>query len=317
MKCPGHPRNEVIGYCSVCGAFGCDECLTRMGDSHYCPRHYRQAVQREEEARRQGEARRRHSRQKMVVRFSDGRLAYGYCLALNPKDMGFHLELVDRDSGTALGKTIPVQFRDLKAVFFVKSFDGEYDKNERFREWIPEGGELIVEFKDGELIRGTSLHRYDPRDPRFYLVPADGKSNNISILVESEAVAGVYTPEEYQAKLAQKRAQRAEGAGTELSQEETLGDFYFDTRNYPGALEQFELAAKRFPQSIRLRKKILATQYNLGVHCIKSRDFPGAMAWMQKILKVDPENSHARKKVAQLNKILDKGSRAGSAEALD
>src|SRR5690606_36732963 len=155
-----------------------------------------------------------------------------------------------------------------------------------------------------------SLHRYDADDPRFHFIPDDSNGNNLSVLVETAAVAGVYTPEEYQEKRQREREQLKESGKSDLSQEETIGDFYFHTRNCPVALEQYEAALKLSPQSGRIRRKILATEYNIGVGCVKARDFKGAMMWMQKVLKADPENAHAKKKIAQLRKILDRGSRA-------
>ncbi len=317
MNCQSHPRNEVVGYCSVCGAFGCSECIVQHQGQLYCRRHYRPIAQKAEEERRQEELRKRHSRQKLVVRYLDGRLAYGYCLALNPRDVGFHIENVSKETGTATGQTTQIRFSELKAVFFVKSFDGNFDKATRHREWAPEGNELVVEFKDGEVIRGVTLHRYDVADPRFYLIPHDDKGNNVSVLVEASSLAGVYTPEEYAERKAAQKAQQKETVGTTLSQEETMGDFYFETRNYQGALEQYEAALKKFPQSARLRKKLLYTEYNMGVQCIKRRDFSEAMTWMQKVLRADPDNAHAKKKVVQLRRILEKGPKAESHESLD
>jgi tetratricopeptide (TPR) repeat protein len=315
MKCQFHPRNEVIGYCSVCGGFGCQECVVRHNGVLYCQRHYRPIAQKLEEERKQDLTRRKHMRQRLVVRFGDGRLVYGYCLALNPKDHGFHLEVVERAEGITTGTTTPVRFTDLKAVFFVKSFDGNFDKTLRYREWSPEGNQMVVEFKDGEVIRGSTLHRYEPTDARFYMVPDDPNSNNISILIEASALAGVYTPQEYELRLTQQKAETKKASdGADLSQEETLGDFDFETRNYHGALAQYQAAQKLFPQSARIRRKVLATQYNIGVQHVKRREFPQALEWMQKVLKADPENQHAQKKIIQLRRIMDKTSRPGSGE---
>jgi len=121
----------------------------------------------------------------------------------------------------------------------------------------------------------------------------------------------VYTPEQYREK---RRAEQAERKKTEtpassLTQEESMGDFYFEMRNYQAALEQYELAAKENTNS-RLRRKILTTQYNIGVHFIKRRDYPEALQWMEKVLTVDPRNTHAAKKASQLRKILDRMNQA-------
>jgi tetratricopeptide (TPR) repeat protein len=308
MNCPAHPDKAVIGYCSVCGTFGCDECLTLHEGGFLCSRHYRHIAEKLEEEKKFAQSRKRPTRQRLVVRYANGRIDYGVCLALNPKERGFHLERVSQD-GMTTGETVYVGFADLKAVFYVKSFDGKYDRSLRYREWKPEGAELVVEFNDGEKVRGFAVHRYDPAEPRFYLIPADPRSNNISILVEGAAIAGVYTIEEYQAKRAEeKKTQEKSETVPDLGQEETLGDFYFQTRNYPAALDQYRLAVKKFPHSHRLRKKIVFTQYNVGVQYIKQHEYPKALECMEAILKSDPRNPHAIKKAAQLHRIIEKGA---------
>lgn len=309
MQCPNHPRNEVTGYCSVCGAFGCSECLKKHEGQLLCARHYRPVARQLEEERRHDQLRKRHARQRLVVRYKDGRLDYGMCYALNPRENSFYLDRADL-GGVTTGETIQVRFSDLKAVFSVKSFDGKFDPLERFRQWTPEGEELVVQFEDGEVLRGSSLHRYDPDEPRFVLIPKDLKSNNLSILIESSAVARIYTPEEFEAAQAEKtHAQAGPEVAVGLSQEEVLGDFYFETRNYPAAHEQYALALKKTPQSVKLRKKLLVSQYNIGVQHIKRHEYPEALSVMQKVLQSEPGNAHAQKKVLQLRRIIEKGGR--------
>ena len=271
----------------------------------------RQEARQEREARvARRQERKRQTRQRLVVRYADGHTENGMCFALNPRDTGFHLDLVD-GQGISTGQTKQVRFSDLKAVFYVKSFDGKYDKSARFRDWTPEGSEMVVEFEDGEVIKGFSLHPYNENMARFFLIPEDAHSNNISILVEAGATLGVYTPEQYKEKRAKEREQRKKkDISEDLCQEETMGDFYFDARNYTAALEQYKAATTRFPKLQRLRRKLLACEYNVGVECIKRRDYAEALAYMDGILKVDPRNGHARKKVLQLRKIIEKQRQA-------
>ena len=255
---------------------------------------------------KRAETRRKHPRQRLVVRYKDGEIRYGVCLALNPRDTGFHLDAMTRE-GAATGETIQVRFSDLKAVFQVKSFDGHFDSRQKYPEYHPEGGERVCEFQDGEIIRGFTLQPYNTEDPRFFLIPAESSSNNISILVERSALAHVYTPEDYEAKRRRELEERGkEDATGDMTHEESMGDFYFETRNYPAALEQYKAATKAQPRSGRLRKKVLATEYNIAVQFIKRRDYEKALAGMQKILEADPSNPHARKKAAQLRRIIEK-----------
>ena len=172
MKCSHHPNNEIVGYCCVCGELGCEECISEHEGQLYCRKHYRPIQRQLEEERKHEAQRKKLVRQRLVVRYKDGRVQHGVCFALNPKDSGFHLDLVD-DNFAPMGESEAVRFSDVKAVFFVKSFDGKFDKNLRYRDWTPEGNDLVVEFDDSEVIRGRTLHRYSADDPRFFLIPDD------------------------------------------------------------------------------------------------------------------------------------------------
>ncbi len=312
MKCPNHSKNEVTGYCSVCGDLGCRECLTEHEGNLLCRKHYRPIAKKLEDEKKQFERRKRFARQRLVVRYKDKRRERGVSFNLSPQDEGFNLDLVD-DAGKLTGESHYVNFDELKAVFYVKSFDGRFDKSTVYKEWIPEGKEMVVKFQDGEVIRGFSLHLYRGDEPRFYLIPNDPESNNISILVERSAVEAVYLPEEYEAERARRKEERkkaGDDVAEDLSQEETTGDFYFDTRNYTAALQQYESAARKYPMSRRLRKKLLVTRYNVGVHHIKRHEYEKALECMEAVLKADPQNSHAMKKATQLRRVMNKMNRA-------
>jgi tetratricopeptide (TPR) repeat protein len=314
VNCPNHPQEETIGYCVVCAAFGCAQCVHSYEGVLYCTKHFRPYAQKIEAEKKRDESRRRHPRQRMVVRYRDGKREYGVCYALNLKESGFHLDLVDT-TGNSLGQTSNVQFRNLKAIFLVKSWDGKFDKTATYPEWVAEGQELVVKFKDGEMLRGFALRRHMEEEPRFYVIPAGAVSNNLAILIERDAAEFIYTAEEY-GKLAAKEREsiREEGAAPDLSQEETQGDFYFETKNYPAAMRNYQIASARFPQSRRLRKKILMAQYNVGVEFIKRHEYDKALTCLETILKTDPQNERVAKKVSQLRRIIEKGAKAGSFE---
>lgn len=312
MRCATHPWKEAKGYCSVCGAFGCEDCIHEHEGALYCRKHYRPIAQKLEEERKQQEVRKRYDRkrQRLVVRYKDKRRERGVCFALNPKESGFHLDLVDNE-GVPQNKSVSVEFRELKAVFFVKSFDGNIDSHAVSPEWQPEGKEIVVKFTDGEVIRGFSLRAYRDEDERFYVIPADPRSNNISVLVERSAVEQVYTPEEYeQERLEKAREQYKAGAAEDLSQEETMADFQFQSKHYEAALKLYQQALKTHPQSHRIRKKMLVSQYNVGVQHIKRREYDKALAYMDEVLRLDPQNPHAMKKAMQLRRIMEKMKRA-------
>ena len=309
MKCPNHSKVDVVGYCYVCGAFGCPECLTQHEGELYCAKHYRSIGQRIEKDKKQQKIRRKHPRQRLVVAYADSHRDKGVCFALNIQDQGFPLDLVD-ESGALIGKQVHVRFEELKAVFFVKSFDGNFDTGVRYPKWTPEGADMVVEFKDGEVIRGISMKRYSPNEPRFRLNPSDPGTNNISVLIEAAAVKAVYMPEKYEEEVRQKREARKQGVDATLSQEETTGDFYFGTRYYPAALEQYELALSRFPHSGRLRKKALMALYNIGIQHIRRHEYDKALAIMERVLAADPHNKRVLRKVRLLRHALEKAEKA-------
>lgn len=306
MKCPSHSRSEVVGYCSVCGTFGCKECLTQYEGEFFCAKHYRPIAQRLEQEQRLEERRRQHPRQRLVVRFADGRRAYGVCFSMVLTDEGFHLDLTDA-SGVPLGKTEKINFKDLKAVFHVKSFDGKPATPVPYKAFTPEGPELVVVFRDGEIVRGFSPQRHNTRDPRFYLISKDPNDNNISILVERTAVEAVYTAEEYEEMLARKRETSRENALPEnISHEEAMGDFHFEMREYETALQCYQQALSKFPRSPRLIKKTVLALYDTGVQYIKRREYDKALHHMEQALRLAPHNESVVKKVAQLKHVLKK-----------
>ena len=76
---------------------------------------------------------------------------------------------------------------DTKAVFFVRSFEGDDRRTDlKFHTHAPivHGIWLRVEFKDGEIIEGivyNSMHYLI--DPGFFLLPTDPGSNNKMVYV--------------------------------------------------------------------------------------------------------------------------------------
>lgn len=112
---------------------------------------------------------------KVVARFADGRLVKGMTADFFPAKDFFHV------TQTADGLTTSLEIRtsELKALFFVKDFAGNPDHSERneFDPSRPPAGRPIrVEFKDGEVLVGTT-QGYQPGRPGFFLEPADPTSN--------------------------------------------------------------------------------------------------------------------------------------------
>ena len=79
----------------------------------------------------------------------------------------------------------------LKAVFFVRDFEGNPDyKEDMTIELSGAGRKVAITFLDDELLLGTTLN-YRPDGIGFVVLPNDPKSNNIRTFVFSRAVRHV------------------------------------------------------------------------------------------------------------------------------
>jgi hypothetical protein len=123
---------------------------------------------------------------RVVVRYAEGRSLRGYLCG------GDDATAWMRDSNTLTVKTVAgsyveVQPSEIKAVFFVRSFDGVPDYSE-FKVFAarPNGKGVWVRlhFLDGEILEGVApncLSTYSL--PVLYITPPDPASNNEAVLV--------------------------------------------------------------------------------------------------------------------------------------
>ena len=121
---------------------------------------------------------------KIVIRFADGKMLKGYTNDFFPKKPSFHVGKSPSEKGSR------VSVNDLKAVFFVKDFDGNpyYDDSKEFSEDETYLGRRVeVTYRDGEVMVGTVLG-YNPERPGFFMEPSDEQSNNAKVFVVSAAV---------------------------------------------------------------------------------------------------------------------------------
>jgi len=95
---------------------------------------------------------------RVVVRFKDGRLLKGYTYDFTPLRQTFHLK-----SGRGKDKkdTLEIRVADLKALFFVRTLEGnkDYVEKSRFDEVDNphlRGLKIKLEFSDGEVMSGTT-----------------------------------------------------------------------------------------------------------------------------------------------------------------
>ena len=121
---------------------------------------------------------------KVVVQFKDSRISKGKTKDFFPNKSEFHLE--ERS-----GEIIKVYVEDLKAIFFVKSYEGNKEHKDNYNDAVAGGGrKVIVKFIDGEIVIGYTLG-YSPDRQGFFLNPADLKSNNERIFIVKSATEQV------------------------------------------------------------------------------------------------------------------------------
>lgn len=121
---------------------------------------------------------------KVVLKFKDKTVLKGKTNNFFPNKTSFHLELVN-------GEQTEIHIEELKALFFVKSFDGDKRHEKNYADKVPGGGRKIkVKFSDGETITGYTTG-YSADRAGFYMVPADLKGNNERIFVIASATEAI------------------------------------------------------------------------------------------------------------------------------
>jgi hypothetical protein len=122
---------------------------------------------------------------KIVARYLDGRLIKGIALDIDVTRPKFHVRPPE-------GKAVEVQLRELKALFYVRTLDGDPEHQESK---TPDPNDargrsstvVALTFKDGEVMVGHTIGNPMNR-PYFFIVPVDPLSNNIRVLVNRAAL---------------------------------------------------------------------------------------------------------------------------------
>jgi hypothetical protein len=124
---------------------------------------------------------------RVVVHLKDGKIGKGYANDFNPTRNSFHFY---EETGGSQKQSVLLEMKDLKALFFVKTFEGNRNYRERknfAKDDLVQGRSVEVTFSDGEVIQGSTVG-YDPQRLGFFLIPIDSNSNNIRIFVITSAV---------------------------------------------------------------------------------------------------------------------------------
>jgi hypothetical protein len=125
---------------------------------------------------------------RVVVRFVDGRVLKGFA-NFDPAEP--RLQLVPHDDPDAEGLEVAVQ--DLKAVFFVRTFEGDprYDESKDLYQDRPlDTRKVSVRFRDGEELVGHT-RQLDRHRAGLFFTPLDPRSNNLRVFAVFDAVWGL------------------------------------------------------------------------------------------------------------------------------
>lgn len=126
---------------------------------------------------------------KVVARYSDGRVVKGTTIDFSPDAEKFHIldSLIEENA-----RKTRVETRELKALFYVKDFEGDpYRQDHNAAALRPGPGEqgVSILFKDGEVMVGTTP-RYRIQGTGYFVQPADPNTNNKLVFVFTAATRG-------------------------------------------------------------------------------------------------------------------------------
>jgi len=118
---------------------------------------------------------------KVVVRFKDKTLLKGQISNFSPFYNFFQLELLN-------GESVIVNIDKIKAMFFVKKYEGNKEYNYKYEDellWV--GDKITLKFTDGEKIVGYAQHS-DFTSKGYFITPADVNGNNTYVFASRSAI---------------------------------------------------------------------------------------------------------------------------------
>jgi hypothetical protein len=123
-----------------------------------------------------------------VARYADGRVLKGYA-DFDPEQASLRLiPLGEPEAGA-----VEIAVRDLKALFFVRTFEGDpgHDESKDLYQPRPPGTRKVrVVFRDGEELVGYT-RRLDRYAAGLFFTPLDPRSNNLRVFAVLDALWGV------------------------------------------------------------------------------------------------------------------------------
>ncbi len=116
---------------------------------------------------------------RIVAHAKNGKITKGHTSDFSPRKEKFHLTSTDEPSSKE-----EITLDNLKAVFFVKNFQGDFlhvDSHD-FSKATVSGKHVVISFHDGEILFGTSdaIHR---ERIGFFIFPIDPDANTERVFV--------------------------------------------------------------------------------------------------------------------------------------
>jgi hypothetical protein len=126
--------------------------------------------------------------QRIVARHTDGKILKGYTQDFHPARPQFSLWPTIHATPK---ERVVIPVARLKALFFVKDFDGNPQHQEQ-KTFVgkSQGRRVEVTFADGETLLGTTLS-YRPDAQGFFVSPVDPAANNTRVYVVTAALRRV------------------------------------------------------------------------------------------------------------------------------
>jgi len=122
------------------------------------------------------------TKNKVVVRLKDKTLLKGKISNFSQSLDSFEVELLN-------GNLEIVDIDNIKAIFFVKSFEGNKKHQYKYKdELLWEGDKLSLTFADGEKVVGYTQHLDFISNRGLLITPADVNGNNKHIFASKSAI---------------------------------------------------------------------------------------------------------------------------------
>lgn len=121
------------------------------------------------------------TKSKVVVRLKDKTLLKGKINNFSPFYNFFKVELLS-------GESVIVNIDKIKAIFFVKKFEGNKQYEYKYEDKLLWAGDKVkLQFHDGEKMIGYSQH-FDLTHKGYFITPADLNGNNTYVFASKSAI---------------------------------------------------------------------------------------------------------------------------------